>query len=100
MKKIALLFLLGEMLSGIFSPGYGQTSLTNRPAMNPADPFICNNFNLHSLKTQLDWSSANRSSAAQFTPVLWTDSLSHPGKDTLPLPHQNYLRNDDPAFNR
>ncbi len=28
------------------------------------------------------------------------DTLQPLHKDTLPLPHKNYLRNDDPAFNR
>ncbi|HYV91831.1 MAG TPA: DUF3943 domain-containing protein [Chitinophagales bacterium] len=32
--------------------------------------------------------------------ISFKDTFPQSGEDTLPLPHKNYLRNDDPAFNK
>ena len=100
MKKTSVLFLFGEILWSIFNPGYGQTSFASGLACYHRDHFISTNFISPSINTHLAWSSDNKSSVTRFAAFLPPDTLPRPGKDTLPLPHQNYLRNDDPAFNR
>ncbi len=83
MKAICSIVLPG-LLSCIITPNYSQRVISKNIFANSARLSF-------EKKLSLNLYTSATSSIA--------DTLSHYGKDTLPLPHKNYLRNDDPVFN-
>jgi Domain of unknown function (DUF3943) len=93
MRKEHIL-ILSALLIITFTPVYSQTSLGNVFVRNSIHSYLSREF-ISSSSTQ-----PMNGNTFIYNFRSWKDTLPHAGKDTLSLPHKNYLRNDDPDFNK
>ncbi|MCY7408905.1 MAG: DUF3943 domain-containing protein, partial [Chitinophagales bacterium] len=80
--RIFLTIFICNCVAGYTQPSFGNSKFVTAPGL------FCDN---------IFYASA---SLALIPPAGFKDSLPRPGKDTLSLSHKNYLRNDDPEFNK
>lgn len=99
MKKVCFFAITGVMLFTVTQIS-GQSTFGNQIFANVRGPLFRENFTPFSFTTSSKSEFKDASLFPKLSGTSFRDTVPHPGKDTLPLPHKNYLRNDDPAYNK